>query len=168
MRPYGLALVLFALVQVQLAVMPATALEGTMPSLPLLVTLSASLLLAPELALWWALFMGWLLDWRSGSAGAYSLPLIAVAVLAAVGRRRFFGGGLALSAAFTVLGSLLHLGLQLLLAARWSEAAGWDGATLAGLATRYVIVNLLWLPVILWPMRHLAARLSPPSMGWER
>lgn len=168
MKPYALALGLFALVQLQLSAVPATALDGTTPSLPLLITISAALLLEPPLALWWALFMGWLLDWRSGSAGAYSLPLIAVALLAVIGRRRFFGGGLALCAAFTVLGSLLHLGLQLLLALRWNDAGAWGGGLLPGLGIRYVIVNLLWLPVVLLPMRRMATWLNPPSMGWER
>ena len=163
-----MAVGLFALVQLQLSAMPATALDGTIPSLPLLITLCAALLLDPPVALWWALFLGWLLDWRSGAAGGDSLPLVAVALLAVVGRRRFFGGGLALSAAFTVLGSLLHLGLQLLLAARWSDPGAWSQGLLPGLGIRYVIVNLLWLPVVLLPMRRMAQWLNPSSMGWER
>ena len=168
MRPYLLALMLLAVVQLQLSAMPATALDGAIPSLPLLIAVSACLLLGPDQAAWWAVFMGWLLDWRSGSFAAYSLPLIGVVMLAALGRRRVFSGGMLLLTALTVLGTLLHLGIQLLLAERWAESGLWTPQLLAGIALRATLVNLLWLPVVFVPLRLLARRLNSPSIGWER
>ncbi|HRA20472.1 MAG TPA: rod shape-determining protein MreD [Anaerolineae bacterium] len=168
MRPLLLALMLTGAVQLQLSAMPAAALDGAIPNLPLLVAVSACLLLGPEQAAWWALLMGWLLDWRSGSFAAYSLPLLSVVLLAGLGRRRVFTGGLALTAALTALGSLLHLGVQLLLAGRWAESGLWTPQLLAGIALRATLVNLLWLPVVFAPLRMLVRWLAPPSMGWER
>jgi hypothetical protein len=31
-----------------------------------------------------------------------------------------------------------------------------------------VALNLLWLPVLYFPLRRLAGRIGPPRMGWER
>mgnify|MGYP000872218002 CR=1 FL=1 len=168
MRPYLLALMLTVLIQVQLSAMPAAALDGAIPNLPLLVTVGACLLMGPELAVWWAMYMGWLLDWRSGSFAAYSLPLLGVVLLAGLGRRRVFTGGLAMTMGLTVVGSLLYFGIQLLLAGRWAEPGLWTPALLGGIALRATLVNLLWLPVVFVPLRVLARRLAPPSLGWER
>lgn len=168
MRPLLLALMLTGVVQLQLSAMPAAALDGAVPSLPLLVAVSACLLLGPEHAAWWALFMGWLLDWRAGSFAAYSLPLLSVVLLAGLGRRRVFVGGLLLTAALTVLGTILHLGVQLLLAGRWAETGLWSLEMVAGIAGRAILVNLLWLPVVFAPLRLLVRVLTPAGMGWER
>lgn len=168
MRPYLLALMLTAVIQVQLSAMPAAALDGAIPNLPLLVTVGACLLMGPDQAVWWALYMGWLLDWRASSFAAYSLPLLSVVLLAGLGRRRVFTGGMALTTGLTVLGSLLYLGVQLLLAGRWTEPGLWTPTLLGGVALRAALVNLLWLPVVFVPLRLLARRLAPPSMGWER
>jgi rod shape-determining protein MreD len=167
-RTLLLALLLTGVIQLQLSAMPAAALDGAIPSLPLLVAVSACLLLGPEHAAWWALYMGWLLDWRSGHFAAYSLPLLGVVMLAGLGRRRVFVGGLMLTAALTLLGTILHLAVQLLLAGRWVEAGLWSPDMVAGIVLRATVVNLLWLPVVFAPLRLLVRFLAPPGMGWER
>jgi rod shape-determining protein MreD len=168
MRPYLLTLALVAVVQLQISVMGHAALDHVQPVLPLLVVLCGGFLIGPEVALWWALFMGWLLDWRSGSFAAYSLPLMAVGVLSGIGRRRVFASSKVLPVVFTVLGSLLFLGLQVARASFGGGAALGSPRTLADVALRLVLVNLLWLPVVYVPLRSLAGRLGPQRMGWER
>jgi rod shape-determining protein MreD len=167
--PY-LALALVALtVLAQSTLMPAAALGGTKPFLPLLVVVSWGLLRGRLAALGWALAAGALLDAVSPAPfGTYLVPMLAVAAVVVVCHGRLFPGNVLLPGLVVVLATVAFLLVQLTPFLLGGQPLGWDETSVASLFAKSVALGLLWLPVVYVPLRWLAARSHGPRIDWER
>lgn len=167
--PYiGLALAML-IALLQSTVMPHAAIAGSVPMLPVAAVVSWGILRGPNSGGWWALSLGWLLDWRSTAGfGAYTLPLLAVALLTALGGRRVFSSNLMLPGFLTAVGSMLFCLLHQALVVPLEMAEVWQAQALVSMIAPAVVLNLLWLPVIYFPTRALTERMAEPRIGWER
>lgn len=167
--PYLGLLLLFGLVQVQATVMPEAALGPSRPMLPVLAVIVWAILRGPSSGLWWALALGWMLDWRSPEpVGTYTLPMLSVALVGALGSRRVFANNLLLPGVLTVLGTVVFLLVQQALIGATGASTGWDREALTTMLLPAVALDLLWLPVVFFPLRAFAARFEDPRIGWER
>jgi rod shape-determining protein MreD len=167
--PYiGLALALL-IALLQATVMPHAAIAGSVPMLPVAAVVSWGILRGPNSGGWWALCLGWLLDWRSTSGfGAYTLPLLAVALLTSIGGRRVFSSNLVLPGVLTAVGSMVFCLLHQALVVPLEMTEVWQPQALVSLIAPAVALNLLWLPVVYFPTRALAEHMAEPRIGWER
>jgi cell shape-determining protein MreD len=99
----------------------------------------------------------------------YSLPLVAVALLAGTGRSIAFGTHLVLPVVMTILATMLYGIVQLLLIGLVQGGhVMWALSDLGSVLLPIVALNLLWLPVLYFPLRALARRDAGPRMDWGR
>jgi rod shape-determining protein MreD len=167
-RYLSLAL-LFAIAQAQATVMPEAALGPNMPMLPVIAVVSWAILRGPLAGLTWALILGFMLDWRSPELlGTYTLPLLGVAAIGALGSRRIFNTNILLPAALTVLGTFAFLGVHLLLISLGDAYVVWNRDAIQAIWIPSLALNLVWLPILLFPLRSFAAWLDKPRIDWER
>jgi rod shape-determining protein MreD len=170
MNVYTTLLLLALVALLQATVAPLAGLGAAQPELALLVVVIWALVRGPRQALVWALVLGLMLDQLSARPiGMYSLPLMAVALLAGTGRSVAFGTHLVLPVVMTVLATLLYGLLQLaMLGLVRGGTVLWGGSDLVGVLLPIVALNLLWLPVLYFPLRALARRDVGPRMDWGR
>lgn len=168
MSPYTAAFVLLGAVVLQVTVMPSAALGSAVPHLPLLVVVSWGHVRGPRSGIAWALAAGLLCDQLSVSPiGTYTLPLVAASLAVALGAGRladsiFMPAALAAAAtAVFVVGQLVVLGLS-------GHVVDLRPPALAQSVVPAVLLNLLWLPVVYFPLRWTARRSGPPRLAWER
>lgn len=169
MTPYASIPLLALVVLVQTTVMPAASLGATKPFLPLLVIVSWGLVQGSMAAAWWALALGLMLDLVSPSPFLfYTLPLMLVVGVVAVGRGRFFPTNLLLpwlvAAAATAAFVLGQWSLLLLT----DGPVAWHGEAVARALFPETALNLLWLPLAYFPLRAVSRRLRGPHIEWER
>jgi rod shape-determining protein MreD len=166
--PYLAVLILVVIALIQTTVMPFAAFAGVRPMLPLLAVVSWGLCRSALEAAWWALAAGIALDALSGQPwGTYTVPLLAACAVVALASRRLHPTTILLPVA-VVAGATIVFGLvQRLLLAMRGQAVPWSLGDLAGEWLLAVLLNLLWLPVLYFPLRAVA-RASRPRMDWER
>ena len=169
MNPYLALLLLFGICLLQFTVMPKAGIDEVAPMLPLLAVVSWSLLRGPIAGAWWALVLGILLDFMSIELlGTYLAPMLLVAAIAGLGSRRLFTQRLWLPIMVTTLGTLGFLALHLGIIRLTGGYVDWNLDALLRLTLRPLLLNLLWLPLIYFPLRHLSNRYGEASIGWER
>lgn len=175
MQPYVTVALLAGVVAIQTALVPFAALGSVKPLLPLLAVVAWGLLRGPWASLWWALVLGLIMDAVSpGPFGFYALPLAAVAGVTAIGRGRLAPGNLLLPGLVAAVATGVFSLAQRTLLWTMLETSGnegrlsWSAADLADELLPVVALNLLWLPVLFFPLRRLAAHIAPARIEWER
>jgi rod shape-determining protein MreD len=173
--PYLTALLILGLVAVQSGLMPFASLGPAKPLLPLLAVVAWGLLRGPRAAVWWALGLGFLMDFASpGPFGLYTVPLLGAAAVTAVGKSRLAAGNILLPGIAAAAATLtFYVAQRALLAVLISRTAGrvdltWHVAEIADELLPVLALNLLWMPVLYFPLRALGRRTAPPTIGWER
>jgi rod shape-determining protein MreD len=159
---------LAAIVIAQTTVMASAGLGVTKPFLPLLTIVGWTLLAGPLSGAWWAVAIGSLLDLVSPSPwGFYTVPLLFVAVIAAIGRARLFPANVVIPwvvvGAATVVFCLSQRAFMAMIGGHvaWSGQALWRGIV------PEAALNMLWLPVVYFPLRWVAHRTRSPRIEWE-
>ncbi len=175
MQPYVTLALLAGVVAVQTALVPYAALGTAKPLVPLLVVVAWGLLRGPKAALWWTLALGLMLDVLSPAPfGFYTLPLVGAATAAALGRGRLASTNLLLPGIAAAAATLVFVLIQraflwtILGTTGATPALSWSAADLADELLPVAALNLLWLPVLFFPLRALALRTAPPRIEWER
>ena len=170
MNVYTTALLLAGVALMQATVAPLAGLGGAQPEWALLVVVVWALVRGPRQALLWALVLGLMLDQLSPRPlGMYSVPLVLATLLAGTGHHIAFGTHLVLPVVMTLLSTLTYGLCQLaLLSFARGAFVPWALAELAGVLLPVVALNLLWLPVVFFPLRALARRQAGPRMDWGR
>lgn len=169
MNLYLSAALLFAIVLLQSTVMPAAMIGPVPPLLTVLAVVVWGIQRGPYAALAWALGLGALLDLVSPqAAGFYTLPMLAVAGVVALGRLRMFETHPLLPIGLTVLATVAYGVTQYALLGLRVEGLPWDLRALLAATLPVALLNLLWLPVVYLPLRALARRSRPPRMEWGR
>jgi rod shape-determining protein MreD len=166
-NPYAATITLAALALLQTTLMPAASLGFTRPLLPLLAVVTWGLHRGPVAGAWWALAGGLFLDIVSPAPlGTYTLPMLAAAGVVALVRARLYPTSLllpiAVAAAATAAFTLVQRGL---LSIRLGYLS-WAPDTLAEELLPAIALNLLWLPLLYFPLRSLA-RASQERIEWE-
>ena len=167
--PY-LAVPLLALVVVaQTTVVPATALGGTKPFLPLLFVVTWGLLRGPLAGAWWALTVGLMLDIVSPSPSLfYTVPLLLAVGVVALSRGRLFPSNLLMPWLVVIAATVAFVVAQRALLPLVGGSVGWLPATLMRELLPETALNLLWLPIAYFPLHALARRVGGPRIDWER
>lgn len=169
MTPYVNLALIALLVLVQTTVMSSASLGYSKPFLPLLAVVSWTLLAGPLAGAWWALGAGLMLDVVSPSPFSfYTLPLLGVAVLAALARARLFPANVLIPWVLVALTTVAFVLAQHTMMPIWGGAAPWELEGLGRDLLHVVALNLLWLPIIYLPLRALAHRARGPRIEWER
>ena len=167
MGPYATAALLTALAVAQVTLAPRAALGGAPPSFMLLAAVCWTVLRGPRAGLAWALAGGLLLDLVSPAPiGAYALPLVAAVAVVAAGRALTNARGPLLTAALVVVATVVALVAQLALIAAAGGNVAWRTREVGALVAPAVAMNLLWLVVLLPPLRRLARRVGGPRLEW--
>jgi rod shape-determining protein MreD len=174
-NPYATLVFLSLLVTVQTALVPYAALGPAKPLLPLLAVVAWGLLRGPRAAVWWALILGILLDAVSDAPpGFYTLPLLVGAGVTVIARGRMATGNILLPGAIiavaTVAFTLVQRALLTLIVMRAGAAPPleWTWTALGEDIVPVVALNMLWLPLLYFPLRFVATRTAPRRMEWER
>jgi len=169
MTPYLHLGILALLVLAQTTVMASASLGTSKPFLPLIAVVSWTLLAGPLAGAWWALGAGLMLDVVSPSPqNFYTLPLLGVAVLAAVARARLFPANVLIPWVIVALASTAFVLAQRAVMPLWGGTPLWAIDGLGRELLHVVALNLLWLPVVYVPLRALAHRSRGPRIEWER
>jgi rod shape-determining protein MreD len=171
--PYLTLAFLTALVAAETAVVPHTSLGLVKPLLPVLAVVSWALVRGRTPALWWAIVLGIVLDAVSPAAfGIYTVPMLAVAAVAATGRTRVFPSNVLMpgfvAAAATVAFTLTQRALLGAVEGPGHGAIAWRAGALVNDLLPVVVLNLLWLPLLYFPLRTIARRFGPPRIEWDR
>ncbi|MFQ5460021.1 MAG: rod shape-determining protein MreD [Anaerolineae bacterium] len=175
MSPYAATALLAALVVAQASLVPVAALGGQKPLLPVLAVASWGLVAGGSQGLWWSVALGLLLDAASPAPpGMYTVPLFAAGLVAAASRRRLAPANMVLPAAvaagatlaFTLVQRLL-LAAVLATRASGAPAIDWAPSQLLEDLVPVTVLNLVWLPIVYFPLRWLSRRGAPPRMDWE-
>lgn len=168
MNPYGAALVLLGAVIAQVALMPSAALGSAVPLLPLLAVVSWGDVRGPRQGVAWALTAGLLSDAMSPKPiGTYTLPLVAAALVVGVGAGRL-ANALIMPAVLAAVATLVFVGGQIVVLGLTGNVVDLHPAALVETIVPTVLLNLLWLPIVYFPLRYLARRSGPPRLAWER
>jgi len=158
---------LAVLAVLQLTVAPRAALDGAVPSLPLLAAVCWTVLRGPRDGLVLALGGGLLLDFASPSPiGTYSLPFAAAVLAVAAARALTNARGLVLTAILVALGTATALGAQLGLIALAGGHVVVSTQALGELLVPALAMNLLWLAPLYPVLTRLARRLAGPRLEW--
>lgn len=169
MSPYLALIILAAVTLAQVTLMPAAALGGTKPFLPLLVVVSWGLLRGPLAGFGWAIALGALLDLVSPTPfGYYTLAMVAVAGVVALGHGRLYPGNLLLPGLVAAAATVVFMLVQLLPLALGGQLLVWQQASWVSLFAKAVALSLLWLPLVYFPLRAIAAWLAGPRIDWEK
>jgi rod shape-determining protein MreD len=167
--PYAALVVLGLTVLAQITLMPAAAIGGARPFLPLLVVVSWGLLRGPLAALGWALAVGAMLDAVSPAPfGYYIVTMLVVAAVVTLGHGRLFASNLLLPSLLVVAATLAFLAAQLAPIALTGQLTVWQPGDLATLAAKSVLLSLVWLPIVYFPLRALTRWGEHPRIDWER
>lgn len=168
MNPYVALMVLGLLALAQVTVVSSAGMAGAKPFLPLLAVVSWGLLRGPMAGLAWALALGAMLDYLSPAPfGYYTVALTAAAGVVALGHGRFYPGHLLLPGIVTVAAALAFTVVQVApYLASW-ETLAWSSASLTALFAKSVALSLIWLPLVYFPLRLVAARSRGPRIDWE-
>ncbi len=167
MNPYTTAFILTVLAVLQTTVMPYAALGASKPMLPLLAAVSWGLHRGAMAGTRWALVGGLLLDLLSPAPlGSYTVPLVAAAAVVALAGRRLFPTNLVLPAAVALGATTAFILVQRTLLAVRGETVFWTASALGEELLPAMALNLLWLPVLYFPLRSLA-RAARPRIDWE-
>jgi rod shape-determining protein MreD len=123
----------------------------------------------PLAALGWGLAVGAMLDAVSPAPfGYYTVSMLAVAGVVAVGHGRLHPGNLLLPGLVVVVATLAFLSAQLAPSVLAGRLVVWQGANLMALAAKSMLLALVWLPVVYFPLRALTRRGEQPRIDWER
>lgn len=165
-----MAVVILALIALaQATIVPYAALGHARPLLPVIVVVAWGLLQGFVPAVWWAIAAGLMLDALSPAPpGFYTIPLLCAALIAGLFRGRLFPAHLLLPAAVLVIATASFDLVQRTLIDLDGGRVVWGAATLAEETIPLVVLNLIWLPVIYFPLRVLARRAGGPRIDWER
>lgn len=168
MGPFATLALLGLLTFAQVTLVPAARLGSAAPLLPLLAVVSWGLVRDGRSGLWWAILAGLMLDLVSPApVGMYTLPLVAAAAVVAAGRSRVFDRHLVLPALLAMVATATWVLGQLALIGLMGGHVDWTGPALAGLLAPALALNLLWLPLLFFPLRALARRAGRPRIEWE-
>lgn len=168
MNPYSAALVLFASVILQVTVMPSAALGSAVPHLPLLVIVSWGYVRGARAGMIWALAAGLLCDQLSAAPiGTYTLPLAAAAMVVGVGAGRL-ADSIFMPAALAAAATAVFVLAQLAILALGGNVVEWSTPALARSFAPAVLLNLLWLPIVYFPLRWSYRRSDGRRLAWER
>lgn len=168
MGPFATLLLLASLTFAQVTLVPSAGLGHAVPLLPLLAVVSWGLVRDGRSGLWWAILAGLMLDLVSPAPmGMYTLPLVAAAAVVAAGRSRVFDRHIVFPAVLAVLATATLLIGQLGLIGLSGGYVDWSGPALAGILAPSLALNLLWLPLLYFPLRALARRSGRPRIEWE-
>lgn len=167
MNPYSATFILATLAVLQCTVMPSAALGYTRPLLPLLAVVTWGLHRGPAAGAWWALGAGLMLDIVSpSSVGTYTVPMLAAAGVVAVVRSRLYPTNLALPIAVAAAATVAFTLMQRTLLAVRVPGIAWSVPVLTEELLPAIALNLLWLPLLYFPLRALA-RAAQPRIDWE-
>ena len=167
MSPYAVGALLVGLALVQTTVMPYAALGEAKPLLPLLAVVSWGLFNGALAAAWWALGAGLALDVLSDSPiGTYAVPLVLASATVGLVRGRLHPSNLVLPIAVVAAATVAFTLAQRLLLSLRGDAVSWTASAMAEDIMPAILLNLLWLPVLYFPLRAVA-RASRPHMDWE-
>ncbi len=166
MNPYAATLFLAALVLLQTTVTSHAAVNFTKPLLPLLAVVTWGLHRGPMSGAWWALAAGVFLDIVSSDpVGTYTLPMMAAAAVVAAVRARLHPTNLLLPVAVVAAATVAFtISQRILLAVR--VPISWSLTTLGEELLPAIALNLLWLPLLYFPLRAIA-RSAQERIEWE-
>lgn len=168
MSPYLALAMLAAVTLAQATLMPAASLGGTKPFLPLLLVVSWGLLRGPMAAFGWAIALGAMLDISSPTPfGYYTVAMLAVAAVVSLGHGRLYPGNLLLPGLVAAAATVVFLLVQLLPLAFAGQLIAWQQASWVSLFAKSVALTLLWLPLVYFPLRAIAAWVAGPRIDWE-
>lgn len=169
LHPVLSILLMAGLCLAQSTVMPYARLGFAEPLLPLLAVVSWAMLLGPLAGAWWAIVAGLIMDVLSPARiGAYSLPLLIVVGMVFLARGRMFANNVFLPALLVAAATVVFDLAQRSVLAAGGRYVGWQPGALAEEMVPLLLLNLLWLPVIYFPLRALARQLERPRIEWER
>jgi len=164
---YAAATILTLLAIVQTTVMTYAALGTARPLLTLLAVVTWGLHRGTLAATSWGLFGGLMLDIVSGRPlGTYAIPLVAAATVVSVVGDRLFPSNLLLPAGVTVAATTAFTLAQRALLSIRGQTVAWTGPALADDLVPAILLNVLWLPVVYFPVRAIA-RSAKPRLEWE-
>lgn len=166
--PTTLALAVVGAALAQATLMPSAALGAAVPHLPLLFVVSWSLVRGARAGIGWAFVAGLLCDQLSTAPlGTYTLPLVAAALAVAAGAGRF-ADVLIMPAVFAALATVVFVVGQLAVLAAIGGVVDARPTAVLWLVVPTVLLNLLWLPIVYFPLRWWARVSGPPRLAWER
>jgi rod shape-determining protein MreD len=166
-NPYSATLLLAALALLQTTVMPSASLGYVRPLLPLLAVVTWGLHRGPISGAWWALAGGIFLDALSPApVGTYTLPLLAAAGVVALVRARLYPTSLLLPIAVVAAATVAFTVVQRVLLTVRLPGVSWAPGVLTEELLPAIALNLLWLPLLYFPLRSLA-RASQERIEWE-
>lgn len=166
--PYGLALAVVVSVLAQVSLMPSAALGAAVPLLPLLLVVSWAQLRGARAALAWALAAGLLCDQLSiAPLGTFTVPLLAATLVVAAGAGRL-ADALVMPAVFAAAATTVFVVVQLGVLGATGRVVDARPESVLRLVVPSVLLNLLWLPIVYFPLRWWARRGGPPRLAWER
>jgi rod shape-determining protein MreD len=167
-NPYGAALILLGAVIAQVALMPSAALGSAVPLLTLLVVVSWGYVRGARQGMAWALAAGLLSDVMSPKPiGTYTLPLMAAALVVGLGAGRL-ADAIFMPAALTTVATIVFIAGQIVVLGLIGDIVDLRPEALVPTVLPTVLLNLLWLPIVYFPLRWLARRSGPPRLAWER
>ncbi len=166
MGPYAAALTILVLAMLQTTVVPYAALGGIRPMLPLLGAVTWALFREARSAVWWALGAGAVLDILAASdLGTYALPLVIGVAVGTIARGRVHPRNPLLPVAMVVLATVGFTLSQRTLIWLRGGLVMWTAQAMAEELSLAVLLNVLWLPVLYWPLRAVA-RPGRATIDW--
>lgn len=167
MNPYAATIVLAVLAVLQTTVMPYASLGNTRPLLPLLAVISWGLHRGAMAGAWWAVAAGLMLDLLSPAPfGTYTVPLVSAAAVVALVGGQLFPTNLALPVTVVAASTVTFTIVQRTILDLRGDNVAWSIRVLGEELLPAVALNLLWLPVLFFPLRALA-RAARPRIEWE-
>lgn len=160
--PFWITLPLLALAAIiQITLLPHVALFGYKPELALVLVVAWAMLAPVGKAAVWGFILGVFLDLASGLPfGMHTLALTLLGWIIGWVQTTFFRGNLLAPPIAMVAATLVYHLILLGLLALFDTPIDWL-AYLVRVTLPTAILNALLLPVIFFPLRHIARRLRP-------
>jgi rod shape-determining protein MreD len=138
--------------------------------LPVLAVVAWGLVRNRSEATWWALVLGYLMDWGSPTPfGTYLVPMMVAAAIVAAGGSTLFPSNFLMPGVVAAVATAgFTLTQRALVAAMSRGTMAWNPAAIAEDVIPVVALDLLWLPALYFPLKAVARRIGPPRIEWER
>jgi rod shape-determining protein MreD len=166
MTIYLVVPLLLVVAVVQATVVPHLALWGVFADLPVLMVASWGLLRGPREGVLWGFIAGGAVDLLSGAPfGAAILPLMAIGLLAGLGKGGVFAARITFPVVVVFLATVVYNLFFLLIVWISGRPVIWLDS-IVRLVLPSAVLNAALAPLIFVPMRTLYTRFSRQEMEW--